>query len=147
MPPRSLKPGLRAAYQRASARDLYKRRVAAGLCGSCGKPRDRPGRTALCQKCADGVTQRRRKIESRWRAEGLCVNCGAVKEQQNRVRCDACLKWAREYRKQWINGDPKRCKDCGVVHNNHRAVCERCAEARRIYKAERRRRGVAKNSA
>lgn len=147
MPKRSLKPGLRAAYQRAYSRDLTRRRKATGLCVKCGGARDRGSSAALCSKCLVLNRSNQSRIKAERRAAGVCINCGAEKEQPDRARCDACLKWAREYRKQWINGSPKRCKDCGVVHNSPRTVCDRCAEARRIYKAERRRRGVPKNSA
>ena len=62
--------------------------------------------------------------------------------------CPAC----RRYRSNWKYGErpagaPPRCKDCGVIFEGGRRVCDRCAEKRRIAKRRRRALGVSHNSA
>ena len=79
---------------------------------------------------------------------GRCIKCGKINDTPQFVQCTAC----RRYHSQWRYserpaGAPARCKDCGVIFEGGRRVCDRCAENRRIAKRVRRARGVSHNSA
>jgi 5-methylcytosine-specific restriction endonuclease McrA len=87
------------------------KRLAAGLCGGCGKPRgDNP---VTCDGCLDRMRERgkrsrdvaraarppkpprdpnayKRAWRARRRTAGLCTTCGGPRDTPNMVRCSAC---------------------------------------------------------
>jgi len=78
-----------------------KRRIAQGLCGSCGAPRGIDGTDKSCRRCLAKTAGGRRPPNGTIRVEGgyailKCENC--FKEfpwegRGQRVFCDACIPW------------------------------------------------------
>ena len=78
---------------------------------------------------------------------GRCGRCSKINDTPQFANCSACRDYFRKWRYQQLAGAPARCKDCSVIFEGGRRVCDRCAEKRRIAKRVRRARGVSHNSA
>lgn len=63
-------------------------RLAAGLCGGCGGPMDRPTGTSCAACCEVMATKQRVRAEER-RARGLCPRCAGPHRRKAGV-CRAC---------------------------------------------------------
>lgn len=83
--------------------------IAAGLCGTCGKPRGAKGTKTMCRKHADEHSRKQsesnaRKTKDR-RAKGLCLGCGEERlDERKRPR-------APEEKYCWQCEEKKRQKD------------------------------------
>lgn len=67
----------------------HSRRMARGLCSSCGKPRGKAGGT-LCVACRERASERARKKRTDRAREGACTRCGK-EAVLGRKFCDDCL--------------------------------------------------------
>ena len=71
--------------------DLFKLRVALGLCGYCGEERGNDGTTTLCRPCANIEGDRSKKCKVNRIKEGKCGACGKPRGVDGtRVRCREC---------------------------------------------------------
>lgn len=98
-------------------RSYYQRRLAAGLCGSCGKSRDDLAR-AHCTSCRERNTQTAKQRRAEHRRNGQCTNCSA---RASGVYCATCRtaytqsgKAARQrLRRDVLIAYGDRCACCG----------------------------------
>ena len=145
-------PDLAAGLRERNRERVRERRnawAALDRCRKCGREIE-PERSHLttCEHCgAIQATGNVVQYEKRKRL-GLCPQCGGELDDPDRASCSKC----RRYRSKWQYGErpagaPARCKDCAVIFEGGRRVCDRCAEKRRIAKRVRRARGVSHNSA
>lgn len=88
-----------AQYDRKKGRErVHKRywsRVAAGLCAKCGKVEPVPG-YRNCASCRVKARGWERERKARYRAQGLCVECG-VSAQGGYLTCERCRARQRQY--------------------------------------------------
>lgn len=76
-----------SARHAADLRERYKTRLAAGICGSCGK---NPLETqTLCHSCREDTKARAREVRLRLIEEGRCVKCRRINDT-NLTRCSEC---------------------------------------------------------
>lgn len=68
---------------------LYRKRIASGLCGTCGKPLDRDG--SMCQECCDKKREYAKENFLWYKEHGICPICGKVKLRGDEKHCPECL--------------------------------------------------------
>ena len=139
-------------HLRAYYRERYHKRVAAGMCGICGKVPPRDGRTA-CVECgrkhAERTNRRQQTINPILAEFGLCRYCRVRESMPNANVCGACQEWrteqSAEYRARRIAA--RKCIDCGapVVPGKQRCAehLARHARLQREYRAKKRMRVAA----
>lgn len=66
----------RREIQREYQRDLYRERRLLRRCGQCG----RPSAASICEDCRPGRNEKRRRLRTARRAQGLCIVCRSQKE-------------------------------------------------------------------
>ena len=77
------------AYQR--------RRIEAGDCHLCGRPRGEGGKKTICAGCAASTRGHGRRHKQRRRENRLCWDCGApLAESETTLRCERHREAARE---------------------------------------------------
>lgn len=114
---------------------LYKKRIAAGLCGSCGA--DDPG-GSLCATCKEKAKQRAAEKRAKRKEAGACLACGRPKEP-GKSKCSACLTRDRNYRSEQIEQYKRagKCQSCGGEPKPGRTLCQACIDARSAVSSKR----------
>jgi hypothetical protein len=82
-------PRFKKLYERARASERYRKRVRAGLCGSCGEPRE--AGFSRCRECRKKCLAAAKKYYLRIRQGGICTNCKARQAAPSRTYCSECL--------------------------------------------------------
>jgi hypothetical protein len=103
------------------------KRIAAGLCYSCGKNTPEAGRK-LCRACLDRCAK---KYISK-KKDGHCGKCGEPNPDKNHEFCPTCLEKERRKRLDFLSAG--FCGDCGrtpVFGGTTR--CQKCSEDRKKY--------------
>lgn len=115
--------------EKAHKKSQRQERIAAGLCGKCGKTPPRSTHKT-CERCAKlgrastakyrrtypeklaASNRRARGYQKEWRDRrreaGLCVDCGAPARAKGYVRCQACLNRRKAYGAKFRAADPER---------------------------------------
>lgn len=86
-------------------KSLYKRRVAQGLCGKCGKPLDRNG--SVCISCNEKHKKYENETRKWYKEHGICPTCGKNELFGDENNCPECrakkAEWMQKAREK--NGD------------------------------------------
>lgn len=86
-------------------KSLYKRRVAQGLCGKCGKPLDRNG--SVCVSCNEKHKKYTNESRKWFKEHGICPTCGKNELFGDENNCPECrakkAEWMQKAREK--NGD------------------------------------------
>lgn len=98
----------------------YTKRVAAGLCGRCGK--HPPTNGNLCYNCRQRQLTLSHSIINNRRSAGLCHRCGEP-ALPNRARCALHLRLKEEKR---LNNKIGGLCDCGGIPSQNRKMCDNC---------------------
>ena len=117
------------------AESLYKRRLAAGLCGMCGKVPPLPGKS-LCAADAEKCRLRTEAKREKRNAAGLCPDCGGKNPKPKlpgKSRCAehlaklaACEKRQADQRRE-----AGECPHCGGLHGKPKPgylMCQHCID-------------------
>lgn len=107
----------------------YKDRIAAGLCGKCGQPRQ-PGEKSLCAGCSEKERQRATVKREKSNATGMCSACGSRPKVDGKSRCEQCLHSgaASQRRKAEQRKREGLCPSCGEPAMPGKTVCQGCSE-------------------
>jgi hypothetical protein len=150
----------------ASSRRKRERRIAAGLCASCGHARDGDG--LICAACREKMrvrlqrhtekrraarppkppttlatrpeaTECKRRRRAEWRAAGLCIKCGGPRADDGMACCPGCRAKDRDSRERVARGE----KTPRVVAAGASPMS--MAEYKRAWKAKQKEAGVCTN--
>jgi hypothetical protein len=119
------------------------KRIAAGLCGACGKhPIEAGGRCAICRKrAAKAPSAGRNATRARRQAAGLCIECEEPVVGTRHRRCADCRKTAAEARQAKVDAarDAHECL-CGAAlpKRGTHTSCEKCRRRRQRREAAKR---------
>lgn len=138
--------GCAAAMRKASKKYYEKKRKLRGIiCSRCMKPVVKG--YMLCEYhlayMKQNLTRFYRRARPKWRANGLCVNCGHPRSSRSLSRCDACMERERKYKMilRKIYKANKRCVCCGApiepylleYRKTPSTACSSCKEAKVRY--------------
>ena len=128
--------GCRGERERALARDLYRGRIANGLCPGCGDKRELGA--FLCSKCQDIQNRLCRERTARLADSGLCVRCGDP-AREGHVHCEKCADAMRTRARAMYRARHDRglCIQCCVPAPSGKWLCDGC-RSRQTENAKRR---------
>lgn len=91
-----------ATKQCEAVKTLYRKRVAQGLCGKCGKPLDRKG--SICISCNEKHKKYENESRKWYKEHGICPICGKNKILGEEKNCPECrakkAEWTQKTREQ-----------------------------------------------
>lgn len=83
------------------SRKQYRARIAAGVCGSCGKAPKIIG-MSVCESCKEAnrkvARDRMRRIRASLKALGICTSCTVRQAMPGYTQCGACAEYRDEHR-------------------------------------------------
>src|SRR5690554_49378 len=120
-----------------SKNNYRQRRIAKGLCPSCGEKNDRDA--YYCSTCLVKHNEKARRWAERKRLDKVCPKCGGELDLDTTV-CSSCLEEiARKAKKRREERRAQSlCVSCGKVSvkDSDFVVCEDCLDAKRERGAE-----------
>lgn len=87
----------------------YHKKLAAGMCGVCGKRPPLIGKRQ-CRECRDRLAEQRRARYRTVRAAGLCATCRKAPALSGKAECEACV--AKERKAAADRAASKLCVTC-----------------------------------
>ena len=105
-----------ASPKEGPMRNMYLRRLAAGLCQACGERPHRINRKT-CQDCVDVTKAKNKERYAARKANSICVMCGIAPTAKG-IYCDPCKIKAKAFDKL----NTQRRKAYGTKHN----LCHDC---------------------
>lgn len=120
-----------ATKQCEAVKTLYRKRVAQGLCGKCGKPLDRKG--SICIFCNEKHKKYENESRKWYKEHGICPICGKNKifgEEKNCPECRAkkaeWMQKAREKNGKKINEQHKKSQNRRYHELIDAGICPNC---------------------
>lgn len=110
---------------------LYKRRVAQGLCGSCGKKNDAD--TSLCTTCKQAHKERAEAQRKQRQADRRCSDCQKKLRAKDAARCVDCRAKRNAKRKEAVEDwrGQGLCTSCGNGPSKDGCtLCQTCIDNR-----------------
>lgn len=118
--------------QSKSMERLIDRRSAAGICISCGKPKESGEKRLKCKACRERQNAEVKRIYDARAALGICIQCGVNSAMAGKRNCEQC----REYHVNYLQSryrqlaSQHRCTACGekLPENYYYTRCPKCKE-------------------
>ena len=109
-----------------------------GLCGQCGKVRDRNG--WYCSVCLKKQNQRRKEDTIFFIEQGLCRICGKNAKRPGSTYCEDCSQRQYIYNKNRFERNPEYVREHSRISNKKRyeeckaaGICTRCRKRKADY--------------